>query len=311
MSHTVASGEYCQLIAQNYYITVANLESRNSQTWDWMGCNNLQLGSVICLSTGAPPMPAEGQQRRVWAPGFRIQAAGNWTNISSLNPCPLNAVEADSILQGVIVFYRSPTAPPLSRASSPSSSNTTWDGVDFDWEYPGASDIKGVPPGSPTDGPNYLSFLQLLRSSLPSNVIISTAAPASYWYLRVFPIANMSSVVTYIVYMTYDLHYPYRLLALEQPPTPQTMSARQVDDPGVFTMYVNGTVFIGDPSDPAIQAAGLPLLTDDEDNEDDNTNAVALVANFASKSLFPDYWSSWASEATATTPSSAPTPTAT
>jgi hypothetical protein len=80
------------------------------------------------------------------------------------------------------------------------------DGVDFSWEYPGASDIQGVPPGSPTDGPNYLSFLQLLRSSLPSNVSISIAAPASYWYLRRFPIANMSSVVDYIVYMTYDLH---------------------------------------------------------------------------------------------------------
>jgi chitinase len=80
------------------------------------------------------------------------------------------------------------------------------DGVDFDWEYPGAPDIPGTPPGSPTDGPNYLAFLQLLRQQLPAGKTISIAAPASYWYLKGFPIASMSSVVDYIVYMTYDLH---------------------------------------------------------------------------------------------------------
>jgi chitinase len=80
------------------------------------------------------------------------------------------------------------------------------DGVDFDWEYPGATDIRGIPPGSPEDGTNYLSFLQMVRKELPPQYSISIAAPASYWYLRGFPIANISSVVDYIVYMTYDLH---------------------------------------------------------------------------------------------------------
>lgn len=32
------------------------------------------------------------------------------------------------------------------------------------------------------------------------------AAPASYWYLKAFPIADMAKEVDYIVYMTYDLH---------------------------------------------------------------------------------------------------------
>lgn len=80
------------------------------------------------------------------------------------------------------------------------------DGVDIDWEYPGAPDIPGTPPGLPSDGPNYLAFLKKLRSALPKDRTVSIAAPASYWYLKAFPIREMGSVVDYIVYMTYDLH---------------------------------------------------------------------------------------------------------
>lgn len=84
--------------------------------------------------------------------------------------------------------------------------NNNLDGVDFDWEYPGAPDIPGIPPGSKEDGPNYLAFLQQLRAVLPAGKTISIAAPASYWYLKAFPISEISETVDYIVFMTYDLH---------------------------------------------------------------------------------------------------------
>nr|GFD54314.1 hypothetical protein [Tanacetum cinerariifolium] len=79
-------------------------------------------------------------------------------------------------------------------------------GVDIDWEYPGAPDIPGIPAASKDDGANYLAFLVVLRNLLGRSKTVSIAAPSSYWYLKQFPIKDISKVVDYIVYMTYDLH---------------------------------------------------------------------------------------------------------
>lgn len=69
-----------------------------------------------------------------------------------------------------------------------------------------ATDIDGTPPGLPSDGPNYLKFLTTMRSKLPDGKTLSIAAPASYWYLKAFPISKMAKQLDYIVFMTYDLH---------------------------------------------------------------------------------------------------------
>ncbi|KXJ85657.1 hypothetical protein Micbo1qcDRAFT_127692 [Microdochium bolleyi] len=83
------------------------------------------------------------------------------------------------------------------------------DGVDFDWEYPGADDIPGTPAGSPSDGANYAKFLGVMKDNVPrgpNGKTISIAAPSSFWYLKNFPIKEMAKHIDYIVYMTYDLH---------------------------------------------------------------------------------------------------------
>ena len=46
----------------------------------------------------------------------------------------------------------------------------------------------------------------MVRQALPAGKTIGIAAPASFWYLNGFPIEEISKVVDYIVYMTYDLH---------------------------------------------------------------------------------------------------------
>lgn len=80
------------------------------------------------------------------------------------------------------------------------------DGVDFDWEYPGATDIDGSDKGQPEDGDNYYEFLKLVREKLAKGKSLSIAAPASYWYLKGFPIKKMAPLLDYIIFMTYDLH---------------------------------------------------------------------------------------------------------
>ncbi|KAH8585563.1 glycoside hydrolase family 18 protein [Bisporella sp. PMI_857] len=81
------------------------------------------------------------------------------------------------------------------------------DGIDIDWEYPGAPDILvgGQPIGKTTDGLDYLKFLTILKQQMGTGSV-SIAAPASYWYLKAFPIDRIANVIDYIVYMTYDLH---------------------------------------------------------------------------------------------------------
>lgn len=128
--------------------------------------------------------------------GFKkIISFGGWSFSTSVDSFPIfrNSVtdaNRDRFAQNVADFIR----------------RNQLDGVDFDWEYPGAPDIPGIPPGSPDDGAHYLSFLKVLRGKLDASKSISIAAPASYWYLKGFPIGEISKVVDYIVYMTYDLH---------------------------------------------------------------------------------------------------------
>ncbi|KAL8413204.1 hypothetical protein RB594_004724 [Gaeumannomyces avenae] len=80
------------------------------------------------------------------------------------------------------------------------------DGADFDWEYPSNTDIPGA-EGKPEDTGNYYKFLQIMRDKLSgTGRSLSIAAPASFWYLKPFPIKQMAEVLDYIVFMTYDLH---------------------------------------------------------------------------------------------------------
>ncbi|KAL4993275.1 glycoside hydrolase superfamily [Aspergillus recurvatus] len=76
------------------------------------------------------------------------------------------------------------------------------DDLDFDWEYPGATDIDGSEPGQEDDGANYLEFLKLVRK-LQEGKSASIATAASFWYPKGCPVKEMAPVVDYFVHMTY------------------------------------------------------------------------------------------------------------
>ena len=78
-------------------------------------------------------------------------------------------------------------------------------GIDIDWEYPGAPD-RG---GHIDDTQNFVSLLQTLRSTFdasPRALGITFTAPSSYWYLRWFDLPNLIKYADWINLMTYDLH---------------------------------------------------------------------------------------------------------
>ncbi|EGX92282.1 bacteriodes thetaiotaomicron symbiotic chitinase, putative [Cordyceps militaris CM01] len=80
-----------------------------------------------------------------------------------------------------------------------------YDGVDFDWEYPGADD-RG---GTDADPVKYVVLLQELRAAISASghdYIVTFTAPSSYWYLRHFRVKEMEAYVDWINLMSYDIH---------------------------------------------------------------------------------------------------------
>lgn len=72
-----------------------------------------------------------------------------------------------------------------------------FDGVDLDWEYPGADDRGGVD----ADYDNYVSFLANLRAALDNeskSYGLTITLPSSYWYLQHFDVVNLVKHVDWV-----------------------------------------------------------------------------------------------------------------
>ncbi|KAJ3559303.1 hypothetical protein NM688_g429 [Phlebia brevispora] len=80
-----------------------------------------------------------------------------------------------------------------------------FDGVDIDWEYPGACD-RG---GSPADIENYPLLMQIICTVFDASghsLGLTFTAPSSFWYLQNFNLPALLESADWINLMTYDLH---------------------------------------------------------------------------------------------------------
>jgi len=79
-----------------------------------------------------------------------------------------------------------------------------FDGVDLDWEYPGAPD-RG---GQDRDVQNFVYLMKDIHDRFALDGRgwgVSFTAPTSFWYMRWFDIGNLHPYVDWINLMTYDM----------------------------------------------------------------------------------------------------------
>ncbi|KAJ7864454.1 hypothetical protein B0H14DRAFT_2736332 [Mycena olivaceomarginata] len=78
-----------------------------------------------------------------------------------------------------------------------------FDGLDVDWEYPGANDRGGIP----ADTKNYVTFMAAVKKAFSGpGYGLTFTAPSSYWYLQYFDLPGLLKHADWVNVMTYDLH---------------------------------------------------------------------------------------------------------
>ncbi|KAJ4244051.1 hypothetical protein NW762_014664 [Fusarium torreyae] len=81
-----------------------------------------------------------------------------------------------------------------------------FDGVDIDWEYPGATDRGGKENKDKKNFPILLkSIREVFNKQLPRPKL-SITVPTSYWYLRWFDLPELAKHIDFFNVMSYDLH---------------------------------------------------------------------------------------------------------
>jgi GH18 family chitinase len=124
-------------------------------------------------------------------------AVGGWTLSSNFSTVTATAAGREKLANSVVNFL---------------DTYQMFDGVDFDWEYPGGGGLGGNSV-SPNDGANYAELLKLVRAKLDvlgqqrgRTYQISVASPAGYDKIANFNLAGLAPSVDFFNLMSYDFH---------------------------------------------------------------------------------------------------------
>jgi GH18 family chitinase len=124
-------------------------------------------------------------------------AIGGWTLSGNFSTSFDTAAEREVFAESVLTFLRT---------------YTMFDGVDFDWEYPGGGGLDSN-TASAADGANYAATLQLVRQKLDGleaetgrTYEISVASAAGSDKIANFNLPELKEVVDFFNVMTYDFH---------------------------------------------------------------------------------------------------------
>ncbi|THC87759.1 hypothetical protein EYZ11_012794 [Aspergillus tanneri] len=225
-TYQVKENDNCDNLAAEYSLTRDDLENFKN-TWGWNSCKPLYKDTVMCLSEGDAPFPAPIANACLFqdasqidtsgythinfgfgtlTPAFDVEIGdrlssyqfGEFKRISGAKKILLFGGWAFSTDAATYQIFRNGVKPANRLTMATKITNfikkNNLDGVDIDWEYPGAPDLPEFDPGTEEEGPNYLAFLVILKNLLPGKSV-SIAAPSSYWYLKQFPIAKITSQV--------------------------------------------------------------------------------------------------------------------
>ncbi|MCB1286526.1 MAG: glycoside hydrolase family 18 protein, partial [Mycobacterium sp.] len=178
-------------------------------------------------------------------PHLRVNAAiGGWTLSGNFSSVTSTAAGREAMTDSIISFL---------------GTYQMFDGVDFDWEYPGGGGLDSNSV-SPDDGENYAAMLALLRQKL--DVLgeqngryyeISVASPAGYEKIANFNLAGLAPSVDFFNLMSYDFHGTWENTTGHQ--SAFTGDANGYDVETAVNLYLANGV------DPGKIVLGAPLYT--------------------------------------------------
>lgn len=171
-------------------------------------------------------------------------AIGGWTLSGNFSTSLDSAAERELFTESVIDFLRT---------------YTMFDGVDFDWEYPGGGGLESN-AASAQDGANYVATLGLLRKKLDAlggelgrRYEISVASAAGVDKISNFRLSELKEVVDFFNVMTYDFHGTWESSTGHQ--APLTGDAIGYDISTAIDRYLQAGV------DPSQIVLGAPAYT--------------------------------------------------